>query len=159
MINEEITRSFINSTSPITCFSGPKNGKLWGPTMKLEIWSHSSLFSRLSEVENSISGLFCTQNREKLERRKWRVFCWKNWINLDDLIPILLFFSKFPQIILGPHNFFFQSQKKAACYGIIGNLWEDVLYLIIHESADLLGKVHTIKWLCKPEVSEKNDIL
>ena len=40
----------------------------------------------------------------------------------------LLIFRKFPEIIVGPYNLFFQNHKKAANYGVIGNLWDDKLW-------------------------------
>ena len=42
-------------------------GKLLGPTMISEIWRHSSWFSKLFGVEKSISGIFSTQNGEKMK--------------------------------------------------------------------------------------------
>ena len=72
------------------------------------------------------------ENEGEIDRRNWRFFCKKNRINLDNPFPTFLFFRKFPEIIVGPHNLFFQSQKKAASYGVIGKLYQKLYTSMLH---------------------------
>ena len=54
-----------------------------------------------------------------------------------------LFFRKFPENIVGPYSLFFQRQKKAANYGVIGKLLGDVQYLIF-DNHGFLSTLHIL---------------